>query len=109
MKEVKVMLELELGTVEQQAFLIDENNVMYFDDFDNSLCLQGVEATKNEGIYSRDARSFVILGYYDEPVKNQEKEIERVLNVMKRMTLYEYMINYFNRGIDIDELDINKL
>ncbi|HHW36129.1 MAG TPA: hypothetical protein GXX18_02325 [Bacillales bacterium] len=108
MKKVDVMFELEAGIVFQQGFLIDKNNVMYFDDSDNSLNLQGVKPTEREGIYNRDGRSFIVLGYYDESVNNQEKEIERVLNAMKKMTLYEFMVNHFGRGLDIDELDINK-
>lgn len=81
MKEVKVLFELESGTVEQQAFLIDENNVMYFDDFDNSIYLQGVVATEKEDVYKVDGTALLIIGVYDKPVDNEQKEIERVLNI----------------------------
>ncbi|MEC1780096.1 hypothetical protein [Schinkia azotoformans] len=109
MKEVKVLFDLESGTVEQQVFLIDEGNVMYFDDFDNSIYLQGVVATEKEDIYKVDGTALLIIGVYDQPVKIEQKEIERVVKLMKNMTLYDYIINHFDRSEGIDDMRINKI
>ncbi|MEC1697780.1 hypothetical protein [Schinkia azotoformans] len=109
MKEVKVLFDLESGIVEQQAFLIDENNVIYLDDFDNSIYLQGVEPTEKEGVYKEDESGFIILGSYDKSIEDQENEVKRIVNVMKDISLYDFIINHLDRSIACDELNINQL
>ncbi|MEC1726905.1 hypothetical protein P9E34_19530 [Schinkia azotoformans] len=109
MKKVKVLFDLESGTVEQQAFLFDDSNVMYFDNFDNSIYLQGVDPTEKEDIYKVDGTALLVIGKYDKPVKNEQKEIERVLKLMKNTTLYDYIINHFDRSEGIDDMKINKI
>ncbi|MEC1772314.1 hypothetical protein [Schinkia azotoformans] len=109
MKEVKVLFDLESGIVEQQAFLVDDSNVMYFDDFDNSIYLQGVKQTEKEDVYKVDGTALLIIGVYDKPVKNEQNEIERVVKLMKNMTLYDYILNHFDRSEGIDDMRINKI
>ncbi len=109
MKKVTFIYELESGTKSKLAYLINENNIIYFDHFGKVLCLQSVKATDKEGVYRNDETAEVILGVYDSTPVDQDEEIEKVLNLMKNMSLYEFLVNHFDRSEPIDDFALVKI
>jgi hypothetical protein len=95
MKQVKIAVDYTSSTLE--AWLIDPNNVLYFDG--NNLYLLGVRKI-NENTYLQTTGHVRIgSGLNGEtPITVIEKAIEK----MKNITFYEYLLTLHDRRLDVD-------
>lgn len=100
MKQVKVLIEVSSREVEEHlAYQLDESNVIY--NGEGYFWLTSVVPTSQKNLYRQNphvARVIVGEGKFDNP----ELVVKFIVDTAKRISFYDYLINFHDRREPFD-------
>lgn len=95
MNQVTVQIELAGELKEIDAYQVDEQNVIFYSE--ETIWLLGVKGTNQENVYKADTASVELTkGKFSDP----ELVIQFIIDTSKRISFWEYLLNYHDRAED---------
>ena len=100
MQQVKVLIEISSREVEEhQAYQLDENNVIYYDE--DCFWLTAVVPTRQKNLYRQApnvARVIIGEGEFDNP----DLVVQFIVDTAKRISFYDYLLHFHDRKEPFD-------
>ncbi|WP_379675472.1 hypothetical protein [Fictibacillus phosphorivorans] len=96
MKKVTAYIHIENDLKPVEGYLLDSSNVIYIGE--GSLKVVGV---KLEDLIYKQNTGHIILGEVPKGI-SEELLVQSVINRLKNTTMYDYLLNSWDRAEDID-------